>query len=161
MVKSSLINKWTIITAEITKITSSTHKRLWYRNPNYRLKQQTKRNVRLWLRSWLSSVGMYWNKTIVFEEFWPVFLLIAPVRHNKPWRQFENGGTPPRFQTDREKKGKLEMFPNMAKFLIWYYQGVSSLVNGGLREVSESFHTISFRELYVRVNSSIEDLFCS
>ena len=54
---------------------------------------------------------MYWNKTIVFEELWPVFLLIAPVRHNKPWRQFENGGTPPRFQTDREKKGETGNVP--------------------------------------------------
>lgn len=36
---------------------------------------------------------MDWNKTIIFEEFRPIFLLFF-IRHNhginKPWRQFEN-----------------------------------------------------------------------
>lgn len=96
-----------------------TYNSLGKRNPDHRLEQQTERNIRLSLWPWLSPVWMDWDKTIVFEEFRPTFFLVS-VRHNKPWRQFENSGTPTSLPNKPRKRGKNKSLGSKSFIQIWY-----------------------------------------
>lgn len=94
---------------------------------------------------------MDWNKSIIFEEFWPIFLLFF-IRHNKPWRQFEivHSATSLADRPCRKRKNYEHWVPVVLSkyggiFLIWWNHHeswVSSPAeNGGLiaSKLSERF----------------------